>query len=165
MSCIVLRRHDQTYGWGRRLVVLLKLVVLGHHKLYRWWRSDFRLKLRAARIRGLSGGDLQIPVSSDQTDSGDCVKPLKEVWIETKAEIAVTSWPVWRRCDLRLKLRAARFWGLSRGDLETEVESQRRHEFDEPDPVTNAVNPFKEVLTERRIRKGRKKVINGQVRD
>ncbi|CAN6845512.1 unnamed protein product [Brassica oleracea] len=68
-------------------------------------------------------------------------------------------------CDLRLKLRAARFWGLSRRDLETEVESQRRHEFDEPDPVTNAVNPFKEVLTERRKRKGRKKVINGQVRD
>lgn len=29
---------------------------------------------------------------------------------------------------------------------------------DEPDPVTKAVNPFKEVQAERRMRKGEKKV-------
>ncbi|CAN6805141.1 unnamed protein product [Brassica oleracea var. botrytis] len=38
-------------------------------------------------------------------------------------------------------LRAARFWGLSKVDLEIEV---RRREFNGPDLVTNAVHPFKE---------------------
>ncbi|KAL0684596.1 hypothetical protein Bca4012_051444 [Brassica carinata] len=48
-------------------------------------------------------------------------------------------------------LSAAIFWGLRKGDLEIEV---RRREFDGPDLVTNAVNLFKEVRTERRMRKG-----------